>query len=89
MVHQNPGALKCRVRETQFQNSPAIVLASTLPRLPDGGTLGIEAKCRLVNGNALLLYPDTHAGQYVVLNVTDTATGMSPEILDRIFDSLQ
>lgn len=54
--------------------------------MPEGGTLTIEAAPMLLDGNASQLNPDAHAGQYVLLKVTDTGSGMSPEVLDRIFD---
>ncbi len=54
--------------------------------MSDGGTLTIEATPALLNGNASGLHPDAHPGQYVLLKVSDTGSGMTPEILDRIFD---
>ena len=54
--------------------------------MPDAGTLTIEATCALLNGNASQLHPDAHPGRYVLLKVSDTGSGMTPEVLDRIFD---
>ena len=54
--------------------------------MPNGGTLAIEATSIQLNGNASGMHPDARPGWYVLVKVTDTGTGMSPEILDRIFD---
>lgn len=54
--------------------------------MPNGGTLTIEATTMVLNGNAERLHPDAHAGNYVLLKVSDTGTGMTPDVLDRIFD---
>ena len=54
--------------------------------MPNGGTLGIEATSIQLNGNASGMHPDAHPGLYVLVKVTDTGTGMSPDVLDRIFD---
>lgn len=54
--------------------------------MPNGGTLTIEATPMLINGNAEQLHPDARPGRYVLLKVSDTGTGMTPDVLDRIFD---
>ena len=54
--------------------------------MPDGGTLSIEATPISLNGNAAQLHPDAHAGSYALLKVSDTGSGMTPDVLDRIFD---
>lgn len=54
--------------------------------MPDGGTLTIEATSIVLNGNAGKLYPDARPGKYALLKVSDTGCGMSPEVIDRIFD---
>lgn len=51
-----------------------------------------QGKLTIELGNAMLddAYARTHAevtpGQYVMLAVTDTGSGMSPEIIDRVFE---
>ncbi|WP_158292400.1 ATP-binding protein [Paracraurococcus ruber] len=50
--------------------------------MPEGGTLTIGAR------NARLAVPQggAPAGDYVVLSVTDTGTGMPPEVLERVLE---
>jgi signal transduction histidine kinase len=54
--------------------------------MPNGGTLSIEtANARLDSG-----YASRHAevtpGDYVQLSISDTGTGMSPDVIDRCFE---
>ena len=54
--------------------------------MPDGGTLTIEVTSILLDGNASQLNPAARPGRYVLLKVSDTGSGMTPDVLDRIFD---
>lgn len=53
--------------------------------MPDGGRLTIETANRWLDEH-VARRRDLPAGQYVSLSVTDTGTGMSPEVAGRIFD---
>jgi PAS domain S-box-containing protein len=51
-----------------------------------GGTLDIRVfKTSLQEGNRMPL-PNMKAGEYVVLKVSDTGSGMTPETLNQVFD---
>jgi len=54
--------------------------------MPDGGTLSLEAQRATVDAARASAIPDARPGNFVVLRVRDTGTGIAPEILDRIFD---
>jgi signal transduction histidine kinase/ActR/RegA family two-component response regulator len=54
--------------------------------MPEGGRLTIEtANCHL-DDRYSRLHPDVPAGQYVLIAVTDTGTGMTPDVLAKAFD---
>ena len=53
---------------------------------PHGGTLTLEAQRMKMDAVHARSVPDAKPGEYVVLRVRDTGTGIPPEILDRIFD---
>jgi two-component system sensor kinase len=54
--------------------------------MPEGGTLTIAGCNRVLGDRDLCLHPDARPGPYVLLTVTDTGTGIPPEIVDQIFD---
>ncbi|WP_246275696.1 PAS domain S-box protein [Brasilonema bromeliae] len=54
--------------------------------MPDGGTLTISAENQCMDESYARMYVDAKVGLYVVMTITDTGTGIGPEIMDRIFD---
>ena len=54
--------------------------------MPDGGKLTLELSNATLDDEYVLGFPDVAAGQYVMLAVTDTGAGMSPEVMERAFD---
>jgi two-component system, cell cycle sensor histidine kinase and response regulator CckA len=54
--------------------------------MPDGGSLKVET-CNIILDHAFCtLEPQARPGDYAVLSVTDTGTGMDRATLDRIFE---
>ena len=53
--------------------------------IPDGGRLTIETSNTWLDGPAAA-QRDLPPGQYVAISVTDTGTGMTPEVIARAFD---
>jgi two-component system, cell cycle sensor histidine kinase and response regulator CckA len=54
--------------------------------MPEGGRLRLHAENAHLPGPAGQPVPPAQAGPYVVVTVTDTGTGMPPQVIDRIFD---
>jgi len=54
--------------------------------MPDGGVLKIETEMIVLDDSFCHFYPGVIAGTYVVLSISDTGTGMSPEVRERIFE---
>ncbi|HRO49876.1 MAG TPA: CHASE3 domain-containing protein [Hyphomicrobium sp.] len=77
LTHVDPG---------QLENSILNLCVNARDAMPDGGRLTVEtANCHLDDRYARL-HPGIPAGQYVLIAVTDTGTGMSPDILEKAFD---
>ncbi|TDU66456.1 PAS domain S-box-containing protein [Prosthecobacter fusiformis] len=54
--------------------------------MPNGGTLTIAATNVRLDEHYVAMNLDARVGPYVVVNVEDTGTGMSPEVMERIFE---
>ncbi|HEV8331339.1 MAG TPA: response regulator [Steroidobacteraceae bacterium] len=54
--------------------------------MQDGGKLTIETANAHLDDGYTDQYPELKPGQYVVLCVTDTGTGMTPEVIARAFE---
>lgn len=54
--------------------------------MPKGGTLTLATRNEVVSPEAAAEHLDAKAGPHAVLSVTDTGTGMSPEVMSRIFE---
>ncbi|MBS0206088.1 MAG: PAS domain S-box protein [Planctomycetes bacterium] len=72
--------------ETELSQVLVNLCINARDAMPDGGSITIEVTSIVLNGNASQLNPEAHPGPYVLLKVTDTGCGMTPDVIDRIFD---
>ncbi|MDH2345212.1 PAS domain S-box protein [Bradyrhizobium sp. SSUT18] len=54
--------------------------------MPDGGTLVLETRNIFLDDGYASMNPDVVAGNYVMIAVSDTGSGIPPELIDRVFD---
>jgi PAS domain S-box-containing protein len=54
--------------------------------MPGGGTITIKAENVLVDENYARMHLEAKPGQFVLIMVADTGSGMAPEVLGRIFE---
>jgi PAS domain S-box-containing protein len=54
--------------------------------MPDGGRLTIECRNAPLDDSFVANNPETTPGDYVLLAVSDTGSGMSPEVLSHVFE---
>ncbi|MEO7067000.1 MAG: ATP-binding protein, partial [Rhodanobacter sp.] len=69
----------------QLENALLNLCINARDAMPDGGHLTIKTANRSLDEHAAALC-ELDPGEYVLLSVTDTGTGMSPEVIARAFD---
>jgi signal transduction histidine kinase/DNA-binding response OmpR family regulator len=70
----------------QIENAVLNLALNARDAMPEGGKLEIELANAEIDSARAAEHPDLAAGAYVVLTVTDTGTGMTPEVAARVFE---
>jgi signal transduction histidine kinase len=71
---------------TQFDQIFMNLCINSRDAMPAGGRLTIETEQVLINGEYAAAHPWAKKGRYVLVTVTDTGTGMPPEVVERVFE---
>lgn len=84
-IKRAPQKWYCLTDPHEFETAMLNLAINARDAMPNGGTLTLSTRPQRVDARA-------HApsgikpGDYVVIEVTDTGTGMSPEIVERVFE---
>ena len=62
------------------------MVMNAVDAMPTGGKLTLETANVALDDAYASHFPDVKSGEYVMLAITDTGTGMSPEVRARVFD---
>lgn len=73
------------VDPNQLENAVLNLCINARDAMPEGGKLTIETANRWIDERAARQH-DLPVGQYVSVCVTDTGTGMTPEVMERAFE---
>jgi len=71
---------------SQLENAILNLSVNARDAMPGGGHLTIETANTELDDRYSRMHSEVEAGQYVMISITDTGTGMSPEVIDRAFD---
>jgi CheY-like chemotaxis protein len=71
---------------TQIQQVIMNLCVNARDAMPHGGTLTIGLSKTEFDEAGAKIHPKAKVGSYVVISVTDTGTGIPPELVDKIFD---
>jgi nitrogen-specific signal transduction histidine kinase len=80
------GIWPVEVDRGQLQSALVNVCINARDAMPEGGRLLVETENVVLDADYVRRNPDAVAGDHVLITVTDTGTGMAPEILDRVFE---
>jgi CheY-like chemotaxis protein/two-component sensor histidine kinase len=80
-LHADEGAWPVRVDRAQFEAALLNLAVNARDAMAEGGDLTIAVENRTVEDGA-----GAARGEYVVISVADTGTGMPPEVLERVFE---
>jgi CheY-like chemotaxis protein len=54
--------------------------------MPKGGQLRVVTRNAVLDKHYTAMHPDAEPGDYVLIEVTDTGTGIAPEVIGRIYE---
>ena len=74
------------VDPSQIENAILNLGINARDAMPGGGKLTIEAGNAMLDAEYARVHDDVQPGQYVLVGVTDTGTGIPPELIDRVFE---
>src|SRR4029078_11647134 len=76
----------CRVAPNQLESAILNLAINARHAMPKGGKLTIATENELVDGEDATILGEIMHGRYVSLALTDTGTGMPPDVLARVFE---
>ena len=80
------GLWKTRIDPHQLENALLNLAVNARDAMPGGGRLTIEAQNATLDAEYARHFTDLSAGEYVLLAVSDTGTGMPPEVVERALE---
>ena len=81
-----PGLWPAITDANQLENALLNLVINCRDAMPDGGRIAIETACAALEAGETEERTEAEPGDYTVICVTDTGSGMTPETLAKVFD---
>ena len=81
-----PDLWHTRVDPGQLENAILNLAINARDAMPNGGRLTVQTSNEPIDAAFCALHSDIEPGEHVVVRVTDTGCGMTPEVLARVFE---
>ena len=78
--------IRLRADAAQLEQVIMNLVVNARDAMPSGGNLSIEISRAHLDAEYCRHNPDTRPGSYLLVSVSDTGCGMSPEVLSRVFE---
>jgi CheY-like chemotaxis protein len=72
--------------ENQLENALLNLVVNARDAMPNGGQITVETSNAYLDESYVAQVGDIKAGQYVMLSVSDTGTGIPPDKIDKVFE---
>ena len=81
-----PDAWAVSIDPAQLSTAIANLATNARDAMPEGGRLTIETRNTELDADYAAANPEVEPGEYVLLEVSDTGAGMTPEVLAQVFE---
>jgi signal transduction histidine kinase len=81
-----PDLWPCRIDAPQFETAVLNLVVNARDAMPDGGRLEISTSNEVIDAERARRVAELTAGDYVVVSVSDTGTGMDPDVVAHAFE---
>jgi PAS domain S-box-containing protein len=84
-LERNADLWSCRIDAHQLETAVLNLVINARDAMPDGGSLVLSTENQTVDHGFAAAW-EGNAGDYVVMSIADTGTGMTPEVIARAFE---
>ncbi len=85
-LHLDAGLRRVMADPSQLEAALVNLATNARDAMPKGGRLDITTSNAVLDASYAALHPDVAPGSYVRIEITDTGSGIAPDIIGRIFE---